>query len=437
MKESLKESLKKSLNQERIYFTVIQKGRTYYLRMLSILKGKPLASVTVSLRTKSAITAKANSELLKDKLVTTSGALDTFDNARYVLRNIAKTLNSYVGIPIGGIPQSQEIIHIEPIPIEVADTQSVTFSAMAHSYADERLESMAWTQDTYACRLSDIKTVTSIFSNVGLGDKPLSMITRSDLMMVRSEFLSQHKLSTVNIKLSLIASVFKFAIMNGVISNNPAMKLAVVDRTPKDDKGLSKVELASITDFIKNQKTSHIRNQDYAPFLKWVFLVAAVTGARHGEIQQLRREDIQQTESGTWFISINDNDGKQLKNQYSKRCIPLVDSGYGFDLKVFIREVVDTCSDGSYLFRSNNRTASRSYFTRLLTKYKKQHREFSQVMTFHSLRHSMSWHCLNSKMPESFAKKLLGHSEGITYGRYASAGVDIDLMKEELSRVIK
>lgn len=437
MKESLKESLKKSLNQERIYFTVIQKGRTYYLRMLSILKGKPLASVTVSLRTRSAIAAKANSELLKDKLVTTSGALDSFDNARYVLRNIAKTLTSYVGIPIGGIPQSQEIIHIEPIPIEVADIQSVTFSAMAHSYADERLEAMAWTQDTYECRLSDIKTITYIFNKVGLGDKPLSMITRSDLIMVRSELLTMHKISTVNIKLSLVASIFKFAVMNGVISNNPAIKLAVVDRTPKDDKGLSKVELASITDFIKNQKTSHIRNQDYAPFLKWVFLIAAVTGARHGEIQQLRREDIQQTESGTWFISINDNDGKQLKNQYSKRCIPLVDSGYGFDLKVFIREVVDTCSDGSYLFRSNNRTASRSYFTRLLTKYKKLHREFSQVMTFHSLRHSMSWHCLNSKMPESFAKKLLGHSEGITYGRYASAGVDIDLMKEELSRVIK
>ena len=63
--------------------------------------GKPRASVTVSLRTKSAITAKVNAEQLKNKLVSINGALDCFDNARYTLKNLACTLSTPIGIPLG------------------------------------------------------------------------------------------------------------------------------------------------------------------------------------------------------------------------------------------------------------------------------------------------------------------------------------------------
>lgn len=104
MNSSLNRSLRESLNQkpDRIYFTVIKRGNIYHQRMTCVGNtGKPRASVTVSLRTKSAITAKANAEQLKNKLVSTNGALDCFDNARYTLKNLACTLSTPIGIPLG------------------------------------------------------------------------------------------------------------------------------------------------------------------------------------------------------------------------------------------------------------------------------------------------------------------------------------------------
>ncbi|PSU56724.1 tyrosine-type recombinase/integrase [Photobacterium phosphoreum] len=442
MNSSLNRSLRESLNQkpDRIYFTVIKRGNIYHQRMTCVGNiGKPRASVTVSLRTKSAITAKANAEQLKNKLVSTNGALDCFDNARYTLKNLACTLSTPIGIPLGvpfSCPDNTPTAEPSSSISDKPTFKPMTFTDVAYEYANERLDVSAWTPQTYQGRLSDIKVISEVFGHLGLADKPLNLFVRADLMQVRSELLGMHKVSTVNIKMSLIGAVFKYAELNGAISTNPAVKLSVVDREPKQDKGLAKSDIASIAAYVCQQKIDHFKDKESALYLKWVFLIAAITGARHGEIQQLRREDVQQTESGTWFISINDDNGKQLKNRYSKRCIPLVDSAYGFELNTFIKEVVRTCPAGECLFRSNNRTASRSYFTRIFSKFKALLPAFPQSMTFHSLRHSMSWHCLNSKMPESFTKKLLGHSEGITYGRYASAGVDIDLMKAELSQVL-
>ncbi|CRZ55652.1 Site-specific recombinase XerD [Vibrio cholerae] len=55
----------------------------------------------------------------------------------------------------------------------------------------------------------------------------------------------------------------------------------------------------------------------------------------------------------------------------------------------------------------------------------------------HSLRHTMATLCLNKKMPESFAKEILGHTQSITYGLYGSAGVDVETMYEEMVKLFK
>lgn len=82
-------SLKESLNQkpDRVYFKVIKRGNIYHQRMTCVgSTGKPRVGVTVSLRTKSAITAKAHAEQLKKELVSISRVLNYFDDARYTLK---------------------------------------------------------------------------------------------------------------------------------------------------------------------------------------------------------------------------------------------------------------------------------------------------------------------------------------------------------------
>ncbi|GIB70005.1 putative integrase [Vibrio cholerae] len=53
----------------------------------------------------------------------------------------------------------------------------------------------------------------------------------------------------------------------------------------------------------------------------------------------------------------------------------------------------------------------------------------------HSFRHTMATLCLNKKMPESFAKEILGHTQSITYGLYGSAGVDVETMYKEMVKL--
>ncbi|CAH8204821.1 conserved hypothetical protein [Vibrio aestuarianus] len=53
----------------------------------------------------------------------------------------------------------------------------------------------------------------------------------------------------------------------------------------------------------------------------------------------------------------------------------------------------------------------------------------------HSFRHSMATLCLNKKMPESFAKEILGHTQSITYGLYGSAGVDVERLYKEMLKL--
>jgi integrase len=71
----------------------------------------------------------------------------------------------------------------------------------------------------------------------------------------------------------------------------------------------------------------------------WVPLLGAFCGARLNEIAQLQLDDIQQDDAGLWYINITDSqdddedgDGKSLKNEESRRIIPvhqkLLDLGF-------------------------------------------------------------------------------------------------------------
>ncbi|KJF84561.1 hypothetical protein BTO21_01135 [Photobacterium phosphoreum] len=99
-----------------------------------------------------------------------------------------------------------------------------------------------------------------------------------------------------------------------------------------------------------------------------------------------------------------------------------------------MEDVVSTCQDNSdYIFRLTQATRSiTQLFSKVFKRYKENNESFPKTATFHSLRHSMSTLCLNKGMPEAFTRKLLGHAQSITYGRYGSSGVDMVTLHDEL-----
>lgn len=219
----------------------------------------------------------------------------------------------------------------------------------------------------------------------------INTITRTDLINVRDKLAEKLKSSTLNSRMSDITSLFSYVEMCPLLTGkSPAVKLSIKDKNIAVDKHIPESELNRFIQYMHND-FHHNSKQEFAPYLKWVVSLAAITGSRQAEVLQLRKADIK-TINNIVYISINaEHDGNTLKNATSECCVPLVDKAYGFNLQQFMDEVVSTYQeDYDYIFRLTKTTKS---ITQLLSKvfkrYKEDNKSSPHTATFHSLRHSM------------------------------------------------
>lgn len=319
-----------------------------------------------------------------------------------------------------------------------------TFSQMVEDYINEKEVSGSWTAATLGTKAATVRKLVSYFEACSLQDKPIDQITRQDLLEVRTALSNDGlKLSTVNGQIRNIVAVFKYAELLDVIPKSPAVKLLLKDRENKDSKVLTESEVNNVLSYFKHGYFTEAKRSkktiEAMKFIKWIPQLAAITGARLNEILQLRKGDIKQSDNGLcWFVDINDKGDNVLKNKSSARIVPLVNGAYGFDLELFLNEVVNTCNDDSdniFRLKNSDRQLNSIKIGKLLKAYRDNHSEAPETLTMHSFRHTMATLCLNKKMPESFAKEILGHTQSITYGLYGSAGVDVETMYKEMVKL--
>ncbi|WP_277206861.1 tyrosine-type recombinase/integrase [Vibrio misgurnus] len=334
-------------------------------------------------------------------------------------------------------------------PVSEANTVSkanpVSIKTMIDDYIHEKDVSGSWTKATLATKAATVRKLVSYFERCSIQDKPIDQITRKDLLEVRTALLEDGlKLSTVNGQLRNLTSVFKYAELLDLIPKSPAVKLLLKDRGDTESKALSEVEVKHLLDYFKYDYFTECKRSkktiDAMKYIKWIPQLAAITGARLNEILQLRKGDIKQSNNGIcWYINIHDKEGNTLKNKASNRAVPLVNGAYGFDLELFLSELVDTCNDDSdniFRFSNDQRQQNSTKIAKLVKEYRDNHPEKApESLSMHSLRHTLSTLCFNKKMPESFAKEVLGHTQSITYGLYGSAGVEVETMYEEMIKL--
>ncbi|TQP31202.1 tyrosine-type recombinase/integrase [Vibrio cholerae] len=478
-------------NIPKIYFTTIKKQNTFYLRV-SHRDTAQNESVTVSLRTNNRREAMMNTDYLKERLLEQAGSFVSFDHMRAALKEIAQTelvrrpkvdwfyrgniiiaqealkeaqtveqvrfIQSYSDIMKKGLESDTEgllsIVSSVDSVSEVSSEQSKhrvsestnvkTFSQMVEDYINEKEVSGSWTTATLGTKAATVRKLVSYFEACSLQDKPIDQITRQDLLEVRKALSNDGlKLSTVNGQIRNIVAVFKYAELLDVIPKSPAVKLLLKDRDNKDSKALTESEVNNVLSYFKHGYFTEAKRSkktiEAMKFIKWIPQLAAITGARLNEILQLRKGDIKQSDNGLcWFIDINDKGDNVLKNKSSARIVPLVNGAYGFDLELFLNEVINTCNDDSdniFRLKNSDRQLNSIKIGKLLKAYRDNHSEAPETLTMHSFRHTMATLCLNKKMPESFAKEILGHTQSITYGLYGSAGVDVETMYKEMVKL--
>ncbi|EGR4314379.1 site-specific integrase [Vibrio cholerae] len=473
-----------STEKTYIYFSILHRGsKGFYMRLSHRgHKGTHLSSCTISLRTNKRSVAMSNSEYLKDTLLQQAGSFADFDAMRSYIRSFAKELLTtsqpdwfYKGrlmvaqeaqqsatsieqheflrrykqtLTLAQTQQYESLLDIANDNSSLTDSvstsniqpmaktaESMTIVQLIDTYINEKIANNEWSAKTLENRKTSFRvTLVQAFTACELHETDINIITRTDLINVRDKLAEKLKTSTLNSRMSDITSLFSYAEMCQLLTGkSPAIKLNIRDKDKAVDKHIPEDELNKFVQYMHND-FHHNSKQEFAPYLKWIVSLAAITGARQAEILQLRKADIK-TINNVVYISINaEHDGNTLKNATSERCVPLVDKAYGFNLQQFMDEVVSTCQeDSDYIFRLTKTTKSiTQLFSKVFKRYKEDNKSFPQTATFHSLRHSMSTLCLNKGMPEAFTGKLLGHAQSITYGRYGSSGVDMVTLHDEL-----
>ena len=117
-------------------------------------------------------------------------------------------------------------------------------------------------------------------------------------------------------KLASLKAVLNHAVENERIPTNPASKVSVGKR----GKGKVGTKMLGYDDH-EAQTILAAAIVDLRPAIRWVPLLCAMTGARVGEMMQLRREDVF-IDGGVWSIKVTEDAGN-LKNASSERVVPV------------------------------------------------------------------------------------------------------------------
>lgn len=247
--------------------------------------------------------------------------------------------------------------------------------------------------------------------------------TRAEVAEVRDAMRSSGLAdSTVNKMLAKLCAVMKWASLNGHVPHDYTKGLKV--------KGVKSNRRAFTEDELEKVLTTITLERE--PHKRFFGMVAAVTGARVGELTQLTKADIVE-EAGRLCIDINDNNGKTLKTAASARTVPLTDKAMGLDLEEFIRYVSSLPEDNSLIFKMSRNVASKWFNGNVLPKALPDRAE---DLVLHSMRYTMATLLKQSGCSENTAQDILGHSaQSLTFGLYGKTK-SVDLMAEALSAAL-
>lgn len=198
---------------------------------------------------------------------------------------------------------------------------------------------------------------------------------------------------TVNNHRTVLSNIFKFGIIQGCISSNPATIVDLPKRLPQKRR-----ELPSDTDIQKVKQSTNCTFGLFPYFLMY-------TGCRKGEALALQYKDIdfknkQITISKSVYYVGNQPNIKQPKTAAGVRKIPLLDK---------LAPLIPKGKKNDYIFSPDGTLPyDQSAFRRIWDKYTK---ESGVTATPHQLRHAYATLLYEAGIDEKLAQELMGHAD--------------------------
>jgi integrase len=187
---------------------------------------------------------------------------------------------------------------------------------------------------------------------------------------------------------------------------------------------------------------------DAKPYRFWLMPLGLLTGARLNELCQLQASDVIEDRAGVRLLSINDNHPfKSLKNEQSRREIPLCSKLIGMGFLEFVEERRQADGPQAFLFKELeyhpehllSRDPSRFYCgPRTGAGFIGQHCSNAEMggLNFKSFRRTFAMRLEKSGIPDRTIAKLLGHGSEtlhVTVKHYL-AGIPSQVLLEQMER---
>lgn len=335
-----------------------------------------------------------------------------------------------------------------------------TLDELSKMYSDDKLLTKSWTDKTHRA----YSFVFLIFSKVVNTKQDAKAITREDLqnfkaVLIKFPLLKPHQknleleeilklnskvisTSTAQKYLGYICSLFKWCEQEGHLNKSVAKGLFIKDDRQKESPRVpySLDDLKSL--FYKSTLYSSNLNKSLSEHPERVYLplIAMYQGMRVNEIAQLYTEDLKLID-GVYCFDINTNTSdKRLKNESSKRIIPVHNELIELGLIEYWKQQQE---EGRLRLWSNISLGLEGYSTG----YRKWYGSFNRkeitqdrAKTFHSFRHlfthTLKQISLQEKIDHFVVKYLLGHSvsEDITMNVYTH-GYNMKDVAEVINRL--
>ena len=218
---------------------------------------------------------------------------------------------------------------------------------------------------------------------------------------------------TVNKNIQFISALFRWAVNEGLLEDNPARNLAVTvkNKASLERKAYDMTQLRRLF--------AQLPSSAQSPEEHWLPLMGYYTGMRVEELCQLRTKDIGLL-NGVYCLFVSPESGP-LKTVNAERIIPIHSELIRLGL-VDYRNSVETSGQAKRLWRilvPNKYGKFSSAYTKRFGRFKRKSGLLDSKLTFHSLRHTFVNELKQQGESEHVIAQLIGHANSsITMGRY-------------------
>lgn len=237
--------------------------------------------------------------------------------------------------------------------------------------------------------------------------------------------------TTVQNVLRRITAFLNWCVTEGYLESNPMQGMKVPKGSVKEARlSLSQADITTLLD-----PTNLSKERSKHPWRMWLPTLARYTGARLEELCQLTVSDIEDIQGITCIRIDNTSPGQQLKNESSRRYIPIHPQllALGFLEYVGMQHSRNNIMIFPELVpvRGKLGHAVSKWFSR----YKNKVGIIDSRKTFHSFRHTFIDDMRDAQVPDSLIKRLVGHEDSsVTFKVYGSR-VPIRALYSAISKI--